>query len=185
MNSANSTLKTPDLQVRTSAAAAVPAAAAASSTPRAAAPSAGGDGLQGPWRRVLYVTLYELIAIAVATWGLAAFTGQGAGHASVVAAASSAIAVVWNLVFNWAFERWEARQVVRGRSLGRRVAHAIGFEGGLVFSLVPLFAWWFGVSLWQAFVMDLGLIVFFLCYTFVFSWGFDRVFGLPASARTA
>jgi uncharacterized membrane protein len=41
------------------------------------------------------------------------------------------------------------------------------------------------VSLWEAFVMDLALIVFFLCYTFVFNWGFDRVFGLPASAQGA
>ena len=141
--------------------------------------------LQGPWRRVIYVTLYELIAIAAATLGLAALTGQGAGHSSVVAVAASAIAVVWNLLFNWAFERWEARQVVRGRSVRRRIAHAIGFEGGLVFTLVPLFAWWFDVSLWQAFVMDLALIVFFLVYTFVFNWVFDRVFGLPASAQPA
>ena len=139
--------------------------------------------LQGVKRRVIYVTLYELIAIAAATLGLALLTGQGAGHSSVVAVAASAIAIVWNIVFNWAFERWEARQPVRGRSVARRVAHAIGFEGGLVFTLVPLFAWWFGVSLWAAFVMDLGLIVFFLCYTFVFNWVFDRVFGLPASAQ--
>ncbi len=138
--------------------------------------------LQGPKRRVLYVTLYELIAIAAATLGLAVLTGQGAGHSGVVAVAASAVAVVWNVVFNWAFERWEARQAVRGRGIGRRMAHAIGFEGGLVFTLVPLFAWWFNVSLWQAFVMDLALIVFFLCYTFVFNWVFDRVFGLPASA---
>ena len=143
------------------------------------------QGLQGPWRRVLYVTLYELIAIAVATAGLAQLSGQGAGHSSVVAVAASAIAVLWNVVFNWAFERWEARQPVRGRSVARRVAHAIGFEGGLVFTLVPLFAWWFGVSLWHAFVMDLGLIVFFLCYTFVFNWVFDHLFGLPASAMAA
>ena len=142
-------------------------------------------GLQGPWRRVLYVTLYELIAIAVATAGLAQLSGQGAGHSSVVAVAASAIAVLWNVVFNWAFERWESRQTVRGRSVARRVAHAIGFEGGLVFTLVPLFAWWFKVSLWDAFVMDLALIVFFLCYTFVFNWAFDRVFGLPASAQGA
>ncbi|WP_255593912.1 PACE efflux transporter [Acidovorax sp. sic0104] len=142
-------------------------------------------GLQGVKRRVIYVTLYELIAIAAATLGLAVLTGQGAGHSSVVAVAASAIAIVWNIVFNWAFERWESRQAVRGRSMARRVAHAIGFEGGLVFTLVPLFAWWFGVSLWTAFVMDLGLIVFFLCYTFVFNWGFDRIFGLPASAQDA
>ena len=143
------------------------------------------QGLQGPWRRVLYVTLYELIAIAVATAGLAQLSGQGAGHSSVVAVAASAIAVLWNVVFNWAFERWESRQTVRGRSVARRVAHAIGFEGGLVFTLVPLFAWWFKVSLWEAFVMDLALIVFYLCYTFVFNWAFDRVFGLPASAQGA
>ena len=143
------------------------------------------QGLQGPWRRVLYVTLYELIAIAVATAGLAQLSGQGAGHSSVVAVAASAIAVLWYVVVNWAFERWESRQTVRGRSVARRVAHAIGFEGGLVFTLVPLFAWWFKVSLWDAFVMDLALIVFFLCYTFVFNWAFDRVFGLPASAQGA
>ena len=142
-------------------------------------------GLQGARRRLIYVTLYELIAIAAATAGLALLTGQGAGHSSVVAVAASAIAIVWNIVFNWAFERWEARQTVRGRSLGRRVAHAIGFEGGLVFTLVPLFAWWFDISLWHAFVMDLGLIVFFLCYTFVFNWVFDHLFGLPASAMAA
>lgn len=141
--------------------------------------------LQGIKRRVIYVSLYELIAIAAATAGLALLSGQGAGHSSVVAAAASVIAVIWNIVFNWAFERWESRQPVRGRSVARRVAHAIGFEGGLVFTLVPLFAWWFGITLWHAFVMDLGLIVFFLCYTFVFNWVFDHLFGLPASATTA
>ena len=139
-------------------------------------------GLHGMRRRVVYVTLYEIIAIAVATWGLATVTGQGAVHSGVISAVSSAIAVAWNLVFNSLFERWEARQTVRGRSVARRVAHAIGFEGGLVVFLVPLFAWWFSVSLWQALVMDIGLLVFFLCYTFVFNWGFDKVFGLPASA---
>lgn len=138
--------------------------------------------LQGAKRRILYVSLYELIAIAVATYGLALVTGAGAAHSSVIAAVSSVIAVLWNLAFNYLFERWEVRQAVRGRSMLRRVAHAIGFEGGLVFLLVPLFAWWFKVGLWQAFVMDIGLMVFFLCYTFVFNWGFDRVFGLPASA---
>ena len=77
-------------------------------------------GLQGVRRRVVYVTLYELIAIAVATVGLAALTGQSAAHASVASVAASVIAVVWNIVFNWAFERWESRQAVRGRSVARR-----------------------------------------------------------------
>jgi uncharacterized membrane protein len=147
--------------------------------------TSSAPGLQGVRRRVLYVTLYELIAIVVATFGLAVLTGQSAAHSGVASVAASVIAVAWNLLFNWAFERWEARQAVRGRTVWRRMAHAVGFEGGLVFTLVPLFAWWFDVTLWQAFVMDLALIVFFLVYTFVFNWGFDRVFGLPASAQPA
>jgi uncharacterized membrane protein len=71
---------------------------------------------------------------------------------------------------------------VRGRSLARRAAHAIGFEGGLVVTLVPLFAWWLDITLWHALMLDLGLLLFFLGYTFVFNWAFDQVFGLPASA---
>ena len=138
--------------------------------------------LQGPWRRVVFVTLYEIIAIVAATLGFMLFSGQGAAHSGVISAVSSVLAVLWNVAFNHLFERWESRQPVRGRSLARRVAHAIGFEGGLALLLVPLLAWWFDVSLWQALVMDIGLMVFFLVYTFVFNWGFDWVFGLPASA---
>lgn len=138
--------------------------------------------LQGWRRRVLFVSLYEAIAIAFSSWGLAEMSGDGLAHAGVMGLAASAIAILWNLVFNALFERWEARQAVRGRSFARRAAHAIGFEGGLLLYFVPLFAWWFEVSLWQSLVMDLGLLVFFLVYTFVFNWCFDRVFGLPGSA---
>jgi uncharacterized membrane protein len=138
--------------------------------------------VQGLKRRVVYVTLYELIAIAVASVGLAWMSGASLGPAGVLATLASGVAIVWNLVFNYLFEAWESRQVVRGRSVRRRVAHAIGFEGGLILFLVPLFAWWLNVTLWQALVMDLGLVVFFLCYTFVFNWVFDHFFGLPASA---
>ncbi len=138
--------------------------------------------MQGIKRRIVYVTLYELIAIAASSVGLALLSGQGVGHASVAAVAASGIAVVWNFLFNTLFERWEACQAKRGRGFWRRAAHAAGFELGLVVTLVPLFAWWLDISLWQAFVLDLGLIVFFLVYTFVFNLAFDRVFGLPASA---
>ncbi|MDB5877191.1 MAG: hypothetical protein JWQ41_605 [Variovorax sp.] len=141
--------------------------------------------MQGIKRRVVYITLYEAIAIVAASIGLAAMSGQGLGHSGALAVIASVIAVVWNLAFNALFERWEARQAVRGRSVWRRVAHAIGFEGGLVMFLVPTFAWWLDISLMQALVMDLGLVIFFLVYTFVFNWAFDAAFGLPASASGA
>jgi len=139
--------------------------------------------MQGLKRKIVYVTFYELIAVAITTTGLALLSGQGASHAGVAAVASSAIAVFWNLAYNSAFEWWEARQTVKGRGIRRRIAHAAGFEAGLVVMLGPLFAWWLDVSLWHAFVLDLGLITFFLVYTFVFNLVFDRFFGLPASAQ--
>lgn len=141
--------------------------------------------LQGIRRRVIYVALYEAIAIAVSSAGLALASSHSVDRALPAAVAASAIAMLWNYVFNTLFERWEARQQVRGRSLRRRIMHAISFEGGLIFFLVPLFAWWFGVSLWHAFLMDFGLLVFFLLYTFAFAWCFDKAFGLPASAQSA
>ncbi len=141
--------------------------------------------MPGMKRKIVYVSLYEGFAIVAATLGLAGMSGQGMQAAGILAVATSAIAVVWNLVFNTLFERWEARQPVRGRSFARRVAHAVGFEGGLTLIFVPLMAWWLDVTWLHALWMDLGLLLFFLVYTFVFNWAFDRVFGLPASALAA
>ena len=141
------------------------------------------SGLQGPWRRVIYVTIYEIIAILASSL-LFVVIGQQPGESGAMAVVASAVAVIWNVGFNSAFEWWEARQSVKGRSIGRRVAHAIGFEGGLALILVPLMAWWFGVTLWQALVMEAALVVFFLVYTYLFNWVFDHFFGLPASAQT-
>jgi uncharacterized membrane protein len=138
--------------------------------------------MQGLKRRIVYVTLFELFAVGLTTTGLMLLAGANGGHAGIAAVASSTVAVVWNFIYNWLFEAWESRQAVKGRSTLRRVAHAIGFEGGLVAALVPLFAWWLEISLWDALILDIWLVVFFMVYTFLFSLGFDRIFGLPASA---
>lgn len=139
--------------------------------------------MQGLPRKFVYVGLYELIALAISSTGLAVGSGRGVALAGVAAVASSVFAVVWNLAYNHLFERWEARQAVRGRSLARRIAHAVGFELGFIVTLVPAFAWWFDISLRHALALNLGLAAFFLAYTFVFNWAFDAVFGLPRSAQ--
>ena len=138
--------------------------------------------MQGLKRKIVYVTLFEGIAIVCATFGLAMFSGNELGHSSALAAATSVVAVTWNFVYTHLFEAWEKRQTKRGRSLARRVAHTIGFESGLIALLVPLIAWWFHISLMQALLLDLTLVIFFLGYTFTFAWAFDRVFGLPTAA---
>ncbi len=94
----------------------------------------------------------------------------------------STVALGWNYVFNWLFEAWESRQIVKGRSFRRRLAHGIGFEGGLVLMLVPVMAYWLETTLLKAFLADLGILAFFFVYAIAFTWAFDRVFGLPQSA---
>lgn len=138
--------------------------------------------MQGVKRRVVYVTLYEGIAIAFNSFVLS-LLGHDAGHAGGAAVGASVVAIIWNLAWNGAFEAWEKRQRDRTRTVWRRIIHAVGFEGGLVVILVPMFAAWLGISWWEAFVLDLGLLVFFLVYTYVFNWAFDTVFGLPLSAQ--
>ena len=92
------------------------------------------------------------------------------------------IALSWNYVFNALFERWEKKQTTKGRSWQRRLVHGAGFEGGLVLVLVPLTAYWLNISLWQALLAEIGLLLTFFIYAIVFTWAFDKVFGLPASA---
>ncbi len=93
------------------------------------------------------------------------------------------IALVYNFAFNCGFEAWERRQSRRGRNFRRRLAHGALFEIGLSLLLVPFLAWWMQVGLIEAFLYDAGLTLMFAVYTVVFTAGFDRVFGLPASAR--
>ncbi|OYU26742.1 MAG: hypothetical protein CFE41_14800 [Burkholderiales bacterium PBB2] len=134
-------------------------------------------------RRVLQAVLYEAIAVAMVGPAVAWMFATSLQSSALLALAMSSIALAWNYVFNALFERWEARQVVKGRSLGRRLLHGIGFEGGLVLFLVPLMAWWLNISLLEALIADLAILAFFFVYAIVFTWAFDRVFGLPDSAR--
>ncbi|TDQ45376.1 PACE efflux transporter [Tepidicella xavieri] len=145
---------------------------------------------QPPWwrrmgprtRRVVQAVLYETFAVLIVSVALAWVFREPAHSALGLALLTSGIALAWNYVFNGLFERWERRQRVKGRTWQRRVAHGLGFEGGLAILLVPVMAWWLQTSLWVALVADLGLLVFFFFYTMVFTWVFDKVFGLPQSA---
>lgn len=134
-------------------------------------------------RRLIYATSFEAGGVALSTLLLLLMSDTGAGGSFVFSVLASTVAMLWNLAFNAMFEAWEARQTTRGRSLARRTAHALLFEAGLVVMLLPLTAWWFAVDLLTALAYEAVLIVAFLLYTWAFTWAFDRLFGLPASAR--
>ncbi|MDA3147960.1 PACE efflux transporter [Leucobacter sp. UCMA 4100] len=125
-------------------------------------------------RRIVYVLVFELLAIS-----LVAFTFSALGHsgssAMATAVVSSVIAMTWNFIWTSLFEAWERRQPSQTRTVPRRIAYSLGFEAGLVVFLVPAMALLLGVGLLEAFLLDIGLMVFFLVYAFVFSWLFDLI----------
>lgn len=134
-------------------------------------------------RRIVQALLYETFAVAFVAPVLSFLFGQSAWSTMALTLTMSGIAMGWNFVFNGLFEHWEKRHPAAGRSWQRRVAHGVGFEVGLALMLIPLMAWWLGIGLWEALVADIGIMLFFLVYTVVFTWCFDRVFGLPDSAK--
>jgi uncharacterized membrane protein len=136
-------------------------------------------------RRVVQAVLYEALALAFVAPMLSWLFGRSAWSTLALTLLMSSIALAWNYVFNALFERWEAKQAERGRNWKRRALHGLGFEGGLALMLVPVMSLWLDISLWQALVADIGILLFFLVYTVVFTWCFDRIFGLPASALRA
>ena len=139
--------------------------------------------MQGHSRKILQAILYESIAVAVLSPSISLIYDEGLAHAGALSLMLSVCALLWNVLFNYVFECWEARQPQRARTLGRRLLHSLGFEGGLVLLLVPLVAWWLEISWWAALVTDLGLFVFFFFYALAFQWVFDRVFDVPESAK--
>ncbi len=136
-------------------------------------------------RRVLQAILYEVFAIAVVGPMLSIIFDEPPASSMGLAIVLSSIALGWNYLFNGMFERWEARQAAKGRSLTIRLLHGTGFEGGLVIILVPVMALWLNISLLSAFLANLSLLAFFFFYAIAFTWAFDRIFGLPESAVQA
>lgn len=135
--------------------------------------------MQGWRRRVTYVVLFEALGILIAATWLSLLSGAGAVQSGMLSIMITTTGMTVNFFYNLGFEAWERRQRERTRSFARRVGHALGFQVVLVSFLIPLIAWWLDVSLWQAFLYDAALIVFFPVFTFFYNWTFDTVFGLP------
>ncbi|GGB08288.1 membrane protein [Brucella endophytica] len=130
--------------------------------------------------RIRHALSFEIIGLLLVT-PLGALAFHMPMHdMGVVSLVSATIATAWNFIYNYLFD------VVLQRTSGTteksgltRVWHAVLFEAGLLVVLMPFIAWYLGVSLWQAFVMDVSFALFYMGYAFVFNWAYDRLFPLP------
>ncbi|MBV4481336.1 multidrug/biocide efflux PACE transporter [Pseudomonas khavaziana] len=124
--------------------------------------------------RVCQAIGFEALALSICTPLMAWIMDKPALDMGLVALAISLIALSWNIIFNGLFDRLKARLQL-ANSGQTRVLHALLFEGGLIVVVVPLVAMWLNISLLQAFMLDIGVLLFFLPYTYVYHWGYDVI----------
>jgi len=124
--------------------------------------------------RFLHALGFEVLAVAICAPLGAWLLGYSLAHMGALTLMISLIAMAWNMVFNVVFDGVQ-RRAGFSRTMTVRVVHAVLFEIGLILAVVPLAAWWLDIGLWEAFVLDIAIVLFFLPYTFVFNWTYDHV----------
>ena len=126
------------------------------------------------YERFFHAVLFEVFALLLCAPLLSWLLGVSFAHAGVLTLMISLVAMSWNMIFNTLIDYWERRWHWQ-RTWPVRVLHALLFEAGLVLVVVPLAAWWLAISLVAAFVLDIGLALFFLPYSLVYNWCYDKV----------
>lgn len=131
--------------------------------------------------RVRHTLLFEAIALTLVAVAGGWILDRPIEAVGALGLMFSALAMAWNMLFNWLFDLWDRKY--RGGRTGRgfwlRVAHAVLFELGMVIAGIFLVSWWLDVSYWTAFVIGIGFSAFFLVYAFCFNLAYDTVFPPP------
>ncbi len=130
--------------------------------------------------RLRHMILFEGIALVLLVTGAALFSSFDLKMFGAFGLMMSLLAMAWNLVYNWLFDLWDRRvRDFAPRTALLRAAHAILFEAGLLIAGTLLAMWWLQISLWNAFVLDVGLSLFFVTYAYGFNWAYDLIFPPP------
>ncbi|MBV2185505.1 MAG: PACE efflux transporter [Rhizobium sp.] len=136
--------------------------------------------------RIRHAVSFEILALFLVTPLGAWVFALPITDIGVVSIGSATIAMLWNYVYNIGFDH--VMQRLAGstyKTVPIRVLHAVLFEAGILIVLAPFIAWYLGVGLWHAVVMDVSFSLFYLVYAFVFNWSYDRLFPIPEWQQSA
>lgn len=134
--------------------------------------------------RIFQAVAFELLAVSICTPLLSWIMDKPMVDMGLVTLAIGLLALGWNVLFNGLFDRLLKRLELE-HNARTRVLHALLFEGGLVAFCVPLIAWWLDISLLQALLLDIGVLLFFLPYTYLYHWAYDVLRGKWLQTRLA
>ncbi|OCH38321.1 PACE efflux transporter [Aliivibrio fischeri] len=126
--------------------------------------------------RIRHAIMFELIGLILIVGVLSQF-GFEMGHVGIMGVVFSLVATGWNYVYNILFDKYMLRKTGSiVKSTLNRVVHSLGFEGGLLILTIPAMAWFLNISILEAFILDIGLVVFYLFYAYVYNLAYDKAF---------
>lgn len=125
-------------------------------------------------RRIIHALSYEMILLVIIAIALSFIFDMPMEVTGTLGIAMAVTSVIWNMVFNHFFEKFEAKRQLK-RTVGVRILHAIGFEGGLMLATIPMVAYALDMPIWQAILTDLSMTLCILIYTFIFQWCYDAI----------
>ncbi|OTG62736.1 hypothetical protein B9T29_05825 [Acinetobacter sp. ANC 3903] len=125
-------------------------------------------------RRMIHALSYETILLVIIAIALSFIFDMPMQVTGTLGIAMAVTSVIWNMTFNHFFEKFEAKRKLK-RTVGVRILHAIGFEGGLMLATIPMVAYALEMPIWQAILTDLGMTLCILVYTFIFQWCYDHI----------
>lgn len=123
--------------------------------------------------RFFHAAGFETIAILIVSPLAAWIMQKPLFQMGSLAIMLSTVAMLWNMIYNSGFDRFYPPG--QKRSFTVRTLHALGFEGGFILIGLPIAAWMLDVTLWQAFLVEVGFFLFFLPYTMLYNWIWDRL----------
>ncbi|AJI84645.1 multidrug/biocide efflux PACE transporter [Yersinia enterocolitica] len=126
------------------------------------------------FERVIHAIGFEVIAVAICAPVGAWLLDRSILQMGTLAILLSSVAMLWNIIYNSLFDYfWPVSRVAK--SLRVRALHALGFESGFILIGLPIAASVLGVSLLQAFMLEIGFFLFFLPYTMFYNWAYDSL----------
>ncbi|TCJ98773.1 putative membrane protein [Volucribacter psittacicida] len=122
--------------------------------------------------RIFHAILFEIGAISVSALAVM-LTGQATAQTAFTTTfLIGTIAMFWNFVFNYFFDKWATGKREQ-RSVKLRIFHTLSFEGGLLLFTIPVIAYFLQLTWLQALLADIGLTLLITVYAFFFNWGYD------------
>ncbi|MDI2091536.1 PACE efflux transporter [Commensalibacter oyaizuii] len=134
--------------------------------------------------RVRHAILFEIIGLLIFTPSAVLMFNQSVEHMGVIGIFSSFAATIWNFIYNICFDKvlLHFRGDVQ-KSMIIRLYHTVLFEVGLMIVTLPAIAWYLGISVLDAFIMDVAIVIFYLVYAFFFNIIYDYIFPVVSPAK--